>query len=224
MQRYLRIPAAKIDVIYNGIDDVYRPLLADAVTTHRHLQNWPDRFILTVGTLEPRKNYPTLLDAYARYRRMTAHPLPLLIAGGKGWDYEQIFSQAEKLALEPHVHFLGFVPAETLPWLYNAAALFVYPSLYEGFGLPLAEAMACGTPAITSTASSLPEVAGDAAVTLRPDDPEVLADTMHRLLSAPEQLQEMKKRGLAQAQRFRWDLTAAQTADVYARVLEERRD
>ncbi len=222
LQRYLNVPAAKIQVIYTGVDDRYQLLPAEQVSAYRQRQGWPQRFILMVGTLEPRKNHLLLIEAYARYRQNARHPLPLLIGGGKGWHFQHIFQQVQALGLEDDVRFLGFVPWEELPWLYNAATLFVYPSLYEGFGLPVAEAMRCGLPVITSNVSSLPEVAGDAALTVNPKDVDALAVAMlHLLEEAPERLQTMRTRGIHQAARFTWERTAAQTADVYTAVLNQ---
>ncbi len=222
LQRHIDIPAAKIRVIYTGVDERYQPLPAEQVEAYRRQKGWPQRFMLMVGTLEPRKNHLTLIEAYARYRRSARRPLPLLIGGGKGWHFQQIFRRVQALGLENAVHFLGFVPWEDLPWLYNAAMLFVYPSRYEGFGLPVAEAMRCGLPVITSDVSSLPEVAGAAALTLSPDDPDALAAAMlHLLEEAPERLETMRALGLTQAARFTWERTAAQTADVYTRVLNQ---
>ncbi len=217
----LAIPPAKIEVIPNGVDASFRPHDPAAVAEMRRQQGWPPAFLLTVGTLEPRKNHLVLLEAYARYRAMAAQPLPLLIAGGKGWYYETIFARVADLGLTGHVHFLGFVPAALLPWLYNAAALFLYPSRYEGFGLPVAEALACATPTITTTASSLPEVAGAAALTLDPDDSLAWAHAMITLLADPERQAALRQAGLNQAQRFRWPQAAAATARVYQRILEE---
>ncbi|MCW5857307.1 MAG: glycosyltransferase [Caldilineales bacterium] len=126
------------------------------------------------------------------------------------------------LGLDQHNHFLGFAPASLLPWLYNAATVFVYPSRYEGFGLPVAEALACGLPAITSTASSLPEVAGEAAHTVDPDDTETLAVALAAITGDAERRAMMRAAGLAQAERFRWTLTAAKTAALYASITEDR--
>ncbi|NOZ71514.1 MAG: glycosyltransferase family 4 protein [Chloroflexi bacterium] len=224
IQHYFHIPADKISVIYNGVDSIYRPLPPAEVSAYRQKAGWPERFILTVGTLEPRKNHLTLLEAYARYRTMTSQPLPLLIGGGRGWYYETIFARVQALGLSEHVHFLGFVPLEALPWLYNSATLFVYPSLYEGFGLPLAEAMACGTPAITSQCSSLPEVAGDAALLIDPQQPDMLATAMRDILASPERQQTMRTAGLKQTAPFRWEHTAAATAQLYQQLLQSTSD
>ena len=222
LQELLQTPREKIHVIYSGVDERYRPLPVEQIEAYRHRKGWPQRFILMVGTLEPRKNHLGLIEAYARYRRMAREPLPLLIGGGKGWHFGRIFQRVQALGLESNIRFLGFAPWEDLPWLYNAATLFVYPSRYEGFGLPVAEAMRCGTPVITSNVSSLPEVAGDAALTIDPDDPDALAAAIWRVLEeSPEELQHMRDRGLKQAARFTWEQTAARTAEVYARVLNQ---
>jgi glycosyltransferase involved in cell wall biosynthesis len=219
LTRLLGISPRRIDVIYNGVDSVFFVRDPEAVAAFRRQAGWPEQFILSLGTLEPRKNYGVLIEAYALYRQMSARPLPLLIAGGRGWDYEAIFTRVAQLDLTPHVVFLGFVPAATLPWLYNAATLFVYPSRYEGFGLPVVEAMACGVPVITTRASSLPEVAGTAAWLLDPDDSEGLAQAMHVLTTDAGRREAMRQAGLEQARRFRWTETAAATAATYARVL-----
>ncbi|MCO6451085.1 MAG: glycosyltransferase family 4 protein [Caldilineales bacterium] len=214
----LGVPRNRIDVVYNGVDDDFSTRPAVEIETYREQAGWPQRFILSVGTLEPRKNYPSLLRAYALYRQMSSHPLPLLIGGGKGWRYEEVYKLQSELRLEESVRFLGYVAPEQLPWLYNAAQLFVYPSLYEGFGLPVAEAMACGTPVITSTESSLPEVAGDAALIVSPYEVEEMAVAMRDILSDDARRQSMITAGLEQSRQFHWSRTAAQTAEIYQRV------
>jgi glycosyltransferase involved in cell wall biosynthesis len=222
LQHYLHVPQPKIQVIYTGVSPRYQPLPPQQVEARRQQEGWPSQFMLMVGTLEPRKNHLGLIEAYARYRAQARHPLPLLIGGGKGWHFAQIFQRVQELDLENHIHFLGFVPWESLPWLYNAATLFVYPSLYEGFGLPVAEAMRCGTPVITSNVSSLPEVAGDAALTVAPKDADALAAAMLTLLETDtQQLETMKTLGLTQAAQFSWTRTATQTAQVYSRILNQ---
>jgi len=221
LTQLLGVPPTKIDVVYNGVDDIYQPLPVAQVDAFRRQAGWPERFLLTVGTLEPRKNHVILLEAYAHYRRSVHNPLPLLIGGGKGWGYDKIFERVQTLGLEPYVHFLDYVPLPTLPWLYNAASLFIYPSRYEGFGLPLAEAMTCGTPAITSTSSSLPEVAGDAALIVDPDDSAALAQAMAAVLKSQDRQKAMRAAGLAHVAKFRWTTTADATAKVYTRALEK---
>ena len=220
IQRMLHIPAENIHVVYPGVEERYRPLPPAQVEAYRQKKGWPARFLLMVGTLEPRKNHLGLIEAYALYRQQARTPLPLLIGGGKGWYYQAIFQRVQSLGLESHVHFLGFVPWEDLPWLYNAATLFLYPSRYEGFGLPVVEAMRCGTPVITSTVSSLPEVAGDAALTIPPDEPQALAQAILLVTEQePQRLTIMRERGLKHAAQFQWNRAARQTVDIYARIL-----
>ena len=210
------LPPSKIDVIYNGMDASFRPLSAEHVEAFREERNLPRRFILFVGTLEPRKNVARLVEAYAR---LPAERPPLLLIGGKGWLYDEIFDRVEALNLSRQVRFVGYVPAQDLPWWYNAADLFVYPSLYEGFGLPPLEAMACGTPVVTTTASSLPEVVGDAALLVEPTDVDALAEAMSRALTDEPLREQMRETGLAQARNFSWRSTAQHTADSYRRAL-----
>jgi glycosyltransferase involved in cell wall biosynthesis len=210
------IAPEKVDVVYNGVDPAFRPLPADQVSAFRTDRGLPDRFILFVGTLEPRKNIARLLQAYARLPG--ARP-PFMLVGGKGWFYDEVFSLVERLELGAEVHFAGYVPADDLPCWYNAADLFVYPSLYEGFGLPPLEAMACGTPVVTSTASSLPEVVGPAALLVDPTDTEALAVAMERGLTDAGLRAQMKAQGLARAADFSWSETARRTKESYRRAL-----
>jgi glycosyltransferase involved in cell wall biosynthesis len=216
VQQYGVLPS-KVDLVYYGLDPAFCPLSDDQVAGFRRERSLPERFILFVGTLEPRKNVTRLIEAYAR---LPNPRLPLLLVGGKGWLYDEVFARVEALSLSAEVQFVGYVPGEELPWWYNAADLFVYPSVYEGFGLPPLEAMACGTPVITSNVSSLPEVVGDAGLLVNPDDTEELAAAMNRVLSDADLAQEMQVTGLAQARTFSWQTAASQTTDTYRRALE----
>jgi glycosyltransferase involved in cell wall biosynthesis len=215
------ISPAKIDVVHNGVDASFRPLPADQVTAFRQQRGLPDRFVLFVGTLEPRKNIVGLIEAYAK---MPKERPPLVLVGGKGWFYDEIFGRVEALELTGEVHFAGFVPAEELPWWYNAADLFVYPSVYEGFGLPPLEAMACGTAVITSTASSLPEVVGKAGQLVDPADTDALATAMKQVLSNRDLQEQMQAAGLDQAAGFSWEEAARQTVDSYRHALTPEED
>ena len=220
--RIYDISPEKIDVVHNGVDTSFRPLPADQVAAFRQQKGLPERFALFVGTLEPRKNVVRLVEAYARLPK--GRP-PLVLVGGKGWFYDEIFRRVEALELTGEVHFSGFVPAEDLPLWYNAADLFVYPSVYEGFGLPALEAMACGTAVITSTASSLPEVVGKAGRLVDPTDTEALATAMEQVLGDREMQEQMQTAGLVQAAGFSWEKAARLTADSYRHALipqEER--
>lgn len=206
----------KVDVVYNGKDDAFQPLPADEVAGFRAENKLPERFMLFVGTLEPRKNVVRLIEAYAQLK---SNRLPLMLVGGKGWLYNDVFARVEALNLTSEVHFVGYVPTEDLPWWYNAADLFVYPSLYEGFGLPPLEAMACGTPIVTSTASSLPEVVGDAGLLTDPTDTEALTGAMEQVLSDADLRGAMREAGLARAREFSWRRTARHTVASYRRAL-----
>ncbi len=172
-------------------------------------------YALYVGTLEPRKNVTVLLHAFAA---LEDKETLLVLAGAKGWMYEQIFSLVMELGLESRVKMLGYVENDDLPVLYTEAQVFVYPSLFEGFGLPVLEAMQCGAPVITTNVSSLPEVIGDAGIMLSPDDTTALTAALTRVLSEPELRQEMRGKSLARAALFSWRKTAEMTAEAYHHV------
>jgi glycosyltransferase involved in cell wall biosynthesis len=214
--RLLNVPEQRVDVTYPAAEERYRPLPPKEVERFREARGLPDDFVFAVGTLEPRKNLVGLLHAYARLR---SPRVPLYVAGGTGWRFGPIFDTVQLLELQDDVHFLGFVPEDELPLWYNAARLFVFPSLYEGFGLPVLEAMACGAPVITSTASSLPEVAGQAAVLIPPQDTQRLAEEMERVLNDPQRQMEMRAAGRIQASRFSWRAMTDQTVASYERAV-----
>ncbi len=210
----------KVVTVHNGVDDAFCPADPAAVAAFRRAKGLPDRFILFLGTLEPRKNLGALLRAYAALRARTGERAPkLVIAGGKGWFYDRILTEVDVLGLADDVIFPGYVAADELPWWYRAAELFVYPSRFEGFGLPVLEAMACGTPVITTSSSSLPEVAGDAALLVDPDDVPALSDAMERVVSDPDLQGALRAAGLQRAASFSWQRTATETARLYRDVL-----
>lgn len=215
------VPAERIDVVYNGVDAGFGPAPQDQVEAFRRRHGLPERYLLHVGTLEPRKNLVRLVQAFhgARQRSQDLQSVKLILVGGKGWDYDVIFQETERLGLQDVVIFAGYAPDETLPWWYRAAAGFVYPSLLEGFGLPVLEAMACGAPVITSRVSSLPEVAGDAALLVDPTSIAELADALARLLTDKALADDLRQRGLARSATFSWQRTAQETAAVYRRAL-----
>ncbi len=174
LQRYFGLARERIDIAYPGVEPAFRPLPNAAVESFRAKHGLPARFILHVGTLEPRKNLATLVRAFGALH--AAQPdLFLVLAGARGWWYQDLLRQVEQLGLAEAVVFPGYVPDEDLPLWYNAAAVFAYPSSYEGFGIPVAEALACGRPVVTTTAASLPEAAGEAALLVPPTDAEALA-------------------------------------------------
>ena len=222
--RYLRVNADRTTVVPLGVDARYQPL--DPVEVRFSLERRGIAFpyilyVSPVGPRSQRKNLPRLLEAYARLRERPGH-WRLVIVGSVRKDYRPVFEVVERMKLEPDVHFTGFVADEDLPTLYNGASLFVLPSLYEGFGLPVLEAMACGVPVVTSNISSLPEVAGDAALLVDPYSVTAIADAMQKVLSDPSLAAELRERGLARARMFSWEETARKTIAVYERVLGQR--
>jgi glycosyltransferase involved in cell wall biosynthesis len=217
----LGVPASRIDVAAPGTDHaVMRPLPADQVAAFRQRKNLPARFWLFLGTLEPRKNLPLLLEAYAALPE--SHRLPLILGGGKGWDYEPIFAAVERLRLTDSVTFPGFIPSDELPFWYNSAHAFIYPSVFEGFGLPVLEAMACGTPVIVSDASSLPEVAGDAGLCISLDDAAAWTAALRRASQDAAWRETARERGFAAAARYTWNHTARETVNSYQRAIANR--
>lgn len=217
--RLLGVRPEVVEVIYNGVDDVFKPETdRGRLERFRAEKGLPERFLLFLGTLEPRKNVPALLSAYAEARRRGVRE-PLVIAGGRGWGNERIRTLVAELGLTPWVRLAGFVaPDEQALW-YNAATLFVFPSRYEGFGLPVAEAMACGTPVIASNRSSLPEIVGDAGLLVDPDDREALAGALVTALSDAALRNELSARGVERSRRFSWDTAAQATLAAYRRAV-----
>lgn len=208
----------RIAVIYNGVDDNYCVLdEAEDLEETKAEYELPDRFILYLGTLEPRKNLKRLIKAYSIIRDKASIPdeVKLVLAGGKGWLYDDIFELVEKKGLEDQVIFPGYIAGEHLVELYNLAELFAYPSLYEGFGLPSLEAMACGTPVVTSNVSSLPEVVGDAAITIDPYDVDELAEQMANVVTSRDLSQNLIEKGKERVDKFSWRKTAEETLKVY---------
>lgn len=213
--RLFKIPADNVDVACPGVDPVFRPWPAAEAEAFRRHKNLPEQFILYLGTLEPRKNLAALVRAFARLQAR-ASELKLILAGAKGWLYADLFRLVQELGLADSVFFPGYVPAEELPGWYNAAAVFAYPSSYEGFGMPVLEALACGRPVVTSNVSSLPEAGGEAALRVSPEDGEALTQALTQALRlTPEQ----RRRGPAHAAAFTWANTAAHTVASYQRAL-----
>ncbi|MGQ9517297.1 MAG: glycosyltransferase family 4 protein [Anaerolineae bacterium] len=217
----LGVPAEKIAVVYGGVEERFSPApepALDAELVERYELRAP--YILSLGTLEPRKNYVRLLRAYERAWEEAGGDFPVLvIAGGKGWLYEEIFEAHRSLRARDHVRFLGFVEDRVLPALYRRAWLFVYPSLYEGFGLPPLEAMACGCPVACSNSSSLPEVVGDAALTFDPLDEVALAGVLRRGVEDSELRERLRAAGLARASQFTWAKAAEALLVQYRQVM-----
>ena len=221
--RYLKVPEGKIRVIYLGYDAKYREL-HDRQVIQEVLLRYGIRqpYLLFVGVIEPKKNLERLVDAYVMLRKNTSwgKELQLVIAGGKGWFSEQLYQKVRELELDKYIVFTGFVPDEDLPALYSGAELFVFPSIYEGFGLPVLEAMSCGTPVVTSNVSSLPEVAGNAGFLVDPYDSKAILQGIETVLSDTHRQEQMQQAGYLQARQFSWRKTAEETYNVYREVYQ----
>jgi glycosyltransferase involved in cell wall biosynthesis len=219
VQKYLGVPEEKIRVVYCSASSHFRELSPEEKQPTLAKYHLPVKgYILYVGNVEPRKNLVRLLEAYSALRTKDMCAVPLVIAGGEGWKNTDMYRKVEELSLDRHIRLLGYVPDESLPALMSGARLFVYPSLYEGFGLPPLEAMACGTPVVTSNVSSIPEVVGDAALMVDPYDVDELAETMRKVLQDERLREEMRRKGLVRAKLFSWEETARNTRRVYEEV------
>jgi glycosyltransferase involved in cell wall biosynthesis len=215
-----RVPAGKVRVVYLGFAlecgaQAERAGEAGAAPSRRYL--------LYVGTLQPRKNLARVIDAFAQIaRRPELSGVQLVLAGKQGWLYDDLFAQAARLGLADRVQFPGYIADADLPALLSGALAFVFPSLYEGFGIPVLEAGACGVPVITSNTSSLPEVAGDAALLVDPHDVNAIADAMHRLVTDEALRRELAGRGRENVKRFSWEKCAAETLAVLEAAARRR--
>jgi glycosyltransferase involved in cell wall biosynthesis len=214
----LHVPTDKITVHLLGVDASFAPLPEAAITDWRAKLNLPAQYLLFVGTYEPRKNITGLLDAYHLLLADLPDLPPLVLAGRRGWLYDDIFARVNQLQLTGRVIWLENVAQEALPAVYNGALAFVFPSHYEGFGLPALEAMACGIPTITSNSSSLPEVVGEAGLLVDPGSPAEIADAVRRVLTDSDLHARLRTAGLAQAAQFTWRKTAETVLRVYQQV------
>ncbi|MBN2471195.1 MAG: glycosyltransferase family 4 protein [Anaerolineae bacterium] len=219
IERLLGIPRDRIDIALPGVGAQYRPLPGDAVAAFRERLGLPARFLLHLGTLEPRKNLTVLLHAYAALPDSLRREAPLVLVGGKGWGLDEVHATIVRLGLGDSVRLEGYAPDTDLPLWYNAASALVFPSVYEGWGLPVVEALACGTPVVVSAVSSLPEAAGDAGLKLDPHHvPDWIAG-LERALTDEAWRVEARARGLAHAAAFTWEATARAHAACYRRAL-----
>ncbi len=217
----LGVGADKIDVTPLGFDRaVFRLLSANDSGRFRREKQLPERFWLYVGTLEPRKNLSTVLRAYRRLSR--SERLPLILGGGIGWRGRAILDEINQLGLGDSVKHIGFIPAAELPFWYNCAEAFVYPSVFEGFGLPVLEAMACGTPVLTSDAAALTEVAGSAGKCIPANDVDSWADALKRVKSDEAWRATAQADGLERAAQFSWERTAQLTVGSYRKAMKKR--
>jgi len=219
LQMLAGIERSKVEVVYLGASQAYRP--RDRTAAVRYIATKfgvSENFICAVGTLEPRKNLATLLGAVRRLRGRRSWRHQLLVAGAEGWKESGIYRTVRQLGLFEHeVRFLGYVPEADLPLLYSGAAVFVFPSIYEGFGLPLAEAMACGVPIVASDCSSIPEVVQDAALLVSPHKPEEFASAIARVIEDQELRVALVEKGLNRARLFRWETAARKVIRILTR-------
>ena len=214
--RFVNLPADKIDVIYNAYDERFgvEPREEEVVRVRERYQ-LHDEFVLYAGNVKPHKNLERLITAFHLVRQRGLDHLKLILIGDEISKYAALRRAVHKYQLHPYVRFLGYLPEETLAVMYRLSGVFVFPSLYEGFGLPPLEAMASGTPVVTSNVSSLPEVAGDAAVLVDPYEPEALADAMLRVLTNEALRKDLRRRGLDRAKQFSWERSVARVRDIY---------
>ncbi len=211
------VEPGRITVVGAGVEDRFRPVTEEATkeAVRRRYRLPPHKFILGLGTLEPRKNFTGLIAAFNHAPVRETHHL--VIAGGKGWLYDDIFAAAAASPVSERIHLIGFVADEDLPTLYSLADLFAYPSHYEGFGIPVIEAMACGTPVVCADNSSLPEVAGSSALQVPATDTSALAEALQRLTTDAGLRQQAIAAGFTQAKTFSWPAAAARLLAVYER-------
>jgi len=210
VERFYRIPAGKIRVAYPGVNPALAPIRdPDALAAMRGRYDLPNPYILHVGSLHPRKNLGRLARAFAEVRTQINGPLDLALAGPRGWRIRRLTAEVESLGLAAHVRFPGYVADADMAALYSAARAFVFPSLYEGFGFPVLEAMRCETPVACSDASSLPELVGEAALTFPPTDGTAMAEAIRRVLLDESLRQSLMTKGHEQAARFTWESCAA---------------
>ncbi len=217
-RQYFKQPLPNATVIHHGKSPAFRPALdAGEIAAVRRRYDLPSQYILYLGTLEPRKNVPALIRAFAALAEQ--HPeARLVVAGKKGWYYDAIFQTLAELKLAGKVHFPGYIDERDKRFLLAGATLFVYPSLYEGFGIPVLEAMACGIPVITSNVSSLPEVVGDAALLIDPASLPDLTRALERVYADADLKDRLVRAGLARASQFTWEESVRQLLDVYRDV------
>ncbi len=213
--RLFHLAPERVTVVGAGVEPRFRrqPEISMETVRQHYRLDWP--FVFSISTLEPRKNFDGLIRAFATARRQAGFPHHLVIAGGKGWLYDDIFAEVERSQVTGLVHFLGFVDDDDLPSLYSLADLFAFPSHYEGFGLPVLEAMACGVPVLCTNTSSLPELTGDAARLVPTGDEQALSHALADLLTDDAARAELALAGPARAAAFTWEAAARRLYNVY---------
>jgi glycosyltransferase involved in cell wall biosynthesis len=209
----------KIQTTYLGFDQAFRKTTPEECLSELKKRKLKPGYILFVGTLEPRKNVTTILEAYSKLGPDIQDAHPLVAVGSKGWKFGPIFEKVDELKLADKIKFLGYLTPEELAPIYNGASVFVLPSLYEGFGLPPLEAMACGAPVIVSNLSSLPEVVGEAGILVSPLDSDDLAKKITKILSDNVYRQKLSEKSLLQSKKFSWQKTAEETLSIFNEII-----
>jgi len=220
---YFHVPEQKLEVVHLGVDESFFGTRQDGqIKQALDKYGLQPGYMLCVSSVEPRKNFERIIKVFGQLiKKEPYRDQKLVCVGGRGWKNSAIYQQVKTLGLEQKIKFLGYVDQDELPLIYRGAALFLYPSLYEGFGLPVLEAMASGIPVITSKVSSLPEVAGQAAVMIDPYSEKELFDAAAGLLQEPGKAKKYITEGLIQARRFSWEKTARKTLDIYKKVVQK---
>ena len=218
LETMLNVPSKKISVVGAGVESRFKPIIDTHILNHvRQKYNLPTKFILGLSTLEPRKNFEGLIQAFNHVEPFFSD-MHLVIAGGKGWLYESIFAEAESSSVSDKIHIIGFVDDDDLPAIYSMAEVFAYPSYYEGFGIPVLESMACGTPVVAADNSSLPEVMGEAGIMVPATDITALAVAIKELCCDHALRERYIQRGFEQASKFTWGKTADILLNVYSMI------
>ena len=214
-------PESKITVLLSGVQDNYQPIVdRQKLTNIREKYSIPNHpYLFSVGTVQPRKNYSRIIQALAQLRQH-GYDLSLIIAGGKGWLEDEMYQTIKQTQMSEYVHLIGFVDDADLPALYTSAEVTIFPSLYEGFGFPVLESMACGTPVVTSNVSSLPEVGGDVALLVNPTKVDEITQAIQKILDDPDHYQNLSQRGLEHIKKFSWANSAKQLKQIYDTVLQ----
>jgi glycosyltransferase involved in cell wall biosynthesis len=220
----LKVPEEKVKVVYIGVDSAYKPINdQDRINSVKARYGIANKYILHVGSLNPRKNISRLIEAYNRLPQSLREEHQLVLVGKRGWRADEILAKVKELHLENRVIFTGFVKDDDLPLLMNASSLLTFPSLYEGFGIPPLEAMACGTPVVASNTSSIPEVVGDAALLFDPYNVEEMTEAMYRALTDKQLRNELRQKGFERIKQFSWEKAAKETLAIYNEVYYGRK-
>lgn len=220
LMKYLGVEKSKIQVMYNGVDtEIFQIYDKGEVEKIKEKYKIPKEYFLYLGTLEPRKNIARMLDAYAMLKKEQPNAPKFVLAGRKGWMYDEIFEKVKTYGLEEDVIFTGYIEQEDAPLLMNGAKAFLFVSLYEGFGMPVLEAMACGTPVITADAASMPEVIGDCGLLADPMSAESIKECMAKIVNDEVDIEDMTKRALKRCEDFTWEKAAKVVREVMESVV-----